>query len=929
VNARVISSFLWRAPLLPVSALRRPRAALCAHPLGGEALALASPDLAAALARGKSGARAEQTLDRYARRAAFRPTPHGLLAGVGVGQLGSRTTFSSGATRAYRTLTWGKLAAAGRDLLDDPETRPAVRVRAAPSLLVSAGEAAWLAFGEEGPLEVRHADVDPALAAVLEAAERWAGWAEVRAAAGRAFADEPDGPEAGDLDDYLLLLIDQGLLDFDLRPPLVGPAPLAWMRARLAAVPTAAAAEASARLQPAEAALVHEGKAVLSRAVVERAAALAPLLFRLQEALAPPAEERALGRQLDERLAALAELLGAGPFDLAALATGAYGDGLSEVDEEPPAATPPETALLAHLVEALTEAARAGRDVVELDPVVLDQLLLPADPPPSFELVLTPAPRGTDWLLGLHAPAGASWGRHGHALGAPMTAALAELHAAERAAGLPAADVSYAPSAALADLCAHPATRRSALALVSWPEGEAIAPRDLTLTVDPGAPPALRREGASIHPSPLHRVRSTTAPAGLYRLLAGWSFVRQHAPWALAWGALGELPRLPRVRLGGFVIGPASWRIPPGPGLRRWRAAAALPRHVQVGAGDELLLVDLDAPAAAQDLARHAGGRAYEVWPPLDQLVDEGGRRVEAVVAVVVQQDPVGTSAAPIVPTRPPDHWTTFKLFGAEERQDEVLLALVAPLVAEAQAAGAVDRWHFLRYLEGTRHHLRVRVHTEAERGAEIVARRLRALAEPLRLAGDLLAVETAEYFPEVARYGGAETMALVERLFELDSELVLRLLTLDAESPEPLPGDRLDWLVRGFDALARGLGLDLEARRALAERRRGAHLGASTPALDAEYRTRQRRLAGALAGGAADALAAPLDAHALRVQAIAGGLTAPVLTALLGALPALLHVNAVRLLGARPEEEAAAYLFWERTLEGLAARRKRARVPE
>jgi thiopeptide-type bacteriocin biosynthesis protein len=253
----------------------------------------------------------------------------------------------------------------------------------------------------------------------------------------------------------------------------------------------------------------------------------------------------------------------------------------------------------------------------------------------------------------------------------------------------------------------------------------------------------------------------------------------------------------------------------------------------------------------------------------------------------------------------------------------------VAPAVAEGQAAGDIDRWQFLRYLEGTRHHLRLRVHTEAERGADLFARGLRALAEPLRLAGDLVAIETAEYFPELARYGGAETMGVVERLFELDSELVLRLLSIDAESAEPLAGDRLDWLVRGFDALARGLGLELEARQALAARRRGAHLPDSTPALDADYRIRQRRLADALGGAVADALVAPLDAHALRVQAIAGALSPAALASLLEVLPPLLHVNAVRLLGARPDEEAAAYLFWERTLEGLAARRRRSRRPE
>src|SRR5207244_8256015 len=132
------------------------------------------------------------------------------------------------------------------------------------------------------------------------------------------------------------------------------------------------------------------------------------------------------------------------------------------------------------------------------------------------------------------------------AVGAPLGEALGELAAAEVAAhpGQRRLDVAYSPSEALADLCAHPPIRAGVLALSGWPardpggvpgDDDALTPADLELVVDGGAPIALRARagGGTVVPSPLGRVRSDTAPAGAYRLLAGWSLYRQHAPWAL------------------------------------------------------------------------------------------------------------------------------------------------------------------------------------------------------------------------------------------------------------------------------------------------------------------------------------------------------------------------------------------------------------
>ena len=167
--------------------------------------------------------------------------------------------------------------------------------------------------------------------------------------------------------------------------------------------------------------------------------------------------------------------------------------------------------------------------------------------------------------------------------------------------------MAFAPAPDLTDLAARPASARRRLALTRWGDPDAdgdgergeLSPAALELVADPSEPAALAlraratptQDGAPVVPAAFARLRSTTAPAGIPRLLVGWSLWRQHAPWALPLGPLAELAFIPRLCLDGFVIAPASWRLPDDnrspDAIRRWRRAAGVPRYVQVGQGDE------------------------------------------------------------------------------------------------------------------------------------------------------------------------------------------------------------------------------------------------------------------------------------------------------------------------------------------------------
>ena len=322
-------------------------------------------------------------------------------------------------------------------------------------------------------------------------------------------------------------------------------------------------------------------------------------------------------------------------------------------------------------------------------------------------------------------------------------------------------------------------------------------------------------------------------------------------------------------------------------------------------------------------------------------MPDEGGRRVEAVVAVahVPDGDEIEGLTATIEATRaagrvpppaqapPAENWVSFRLYGAVERQDAVLFEAVGPAVKAALDAGEIDAWFFLPYVDqpGRRHHLRVRGHAGSERKAEAFSRRVRRALAFLCARGDVVSVEMGGYFREAARYGGAALMPAVERLFQASSELVLAIL--EAEDQGTAQVDRVALAVRAADAIAGGLGLDVAARMGLARRCREACARAGL--LDEEharqeYRQRARQLLAWLAGQGADVCTPALASLNETAASLAGSLNSDLRLALQQKLPVLLHLQDVRLAGANLAAEALAHYLWHRTLEGIAAQSKR-----
>jgi thiopeptide-type bacteriocin biosynthesis protein len=139
---------------------------------------------------------------------------------------------------------------------------------------------------------------------------------------------------------------------------------------------------------------------------------------------------------------------------------------------------------------------------------------------------------------------------------------------------------------------------------------------------------------------------------------------------------------------------------------------------------------------------------------------------------------------------------------------------IFAPLIREAVASGAADRWFFIRYADPD-WHVRLRFHGRPERLHAEVLPALQAAASPLLNDGRLRRLQFDTYEREVERYGGPEGIEIAERFFHADSDAVLEIMALLDPEDEGLD-ERWRMTLRGIDALLTDCGFDLASKYAL-----------------------------------------------------------------------------------------------------------------
>ncbi|HEX2164230.1 MAG TPA: lantibiotic dehydratase, partial [Thermoanaerobaculia bacterium] len=321
---------------------------------------------------------------------------------------------------------------------------------------------------------------------------------------------------------------------------------------------------------------------------------------------------------------------------------------------------------------------------------------------------------------------------------------------------------------------------------------------------------------------------------GVYRFLAALQSQGVRAGLGWRWGLLEAFPFLPRVTAGRLVLARARWAASGDEiaaldrrddadryaAVRAWRERRGVPRWAVLPDGDNELVVDLDNPLAVDAFLGLVRGRPRvqlaELFPAPDELCATGpaGRFAHELLVPFVRRREPTRAAAPPPPLPaarsfpPGSEWLYVRLYTGTATADRVLRHAVDRVVRPALAAGAADRWFFLRYGDPD-WHLRLRLHGDPRRLAGEVLPALDDALAPLAADGQVWKVELGTYEREVERYGGPAGVALCERLFEADSEAAVAVLDLLAGDASADVVWRL--ALAGLDRLLADLRLDGE----------------------------------------------------------------------------------------------------------------------
>jgi len=476
------------------------------------------------------------------------------------------------------------------------------------------------------------------------------------------------------------------------------------------------------------------------------------------------------------------------------------------------------------------------------------------------------------------------------------------------------AEISYLPAGRMANILTRPPIWRFRINLVD-PACQAsefdIALSDLMLTVQ-GKEVQLwsRRLGKQVipHLTSAHNV-NMQLNLTVYKFLYALQLHGMRQP-QLGWGGMfGDASYLPRLRFENLVLAPARWQLLPAalskfaaqPGAKQEHFLRAMldkmqvPRWIELEEGDKTLVLDRsDALDFAQLLKFAKEGRKLVLAEVMEEF-DEAGLLDGCLswrheVLVPLRRAPGNTARRSARPSYqrdlqkvPFDEVIYVKLYGGAEAIDATVLPQVRGWLERQRQAGLLARWFFIRYRDSD-WHLRLRMFPVKGKHAELLVRAA-GMADAAQQEGDIISFEFAPYEREMIRYGGPGQIVAHEKLFCIDSELIVRMLDQAAFGGAPPTRWRMAMLA--IDALLSDFGLEIAAKSALMNTMANNFklefqlTKQQTVMLGTEHRRDARELLAALRG-TADAPGWALELRTLleTMSAARRGLARPLLTA-------------------------------------------------
>jgi thiopeptide-type bacteriocin biosynthesis protein len=331
--------------------------------------------------------------------------------------------------------------------------------------------------------------------------------------------------------------------------------------------------------------------------------------------------------------------------------------------------------------------------------------------------------------------------------------------------------------------------------------GKTLGPDDLAVTATLRGLHLVHREtGQVIEPQVFHPLDLEKQMPALGRFLAHLPRAFTADYLAFDWGPFRRLPHLPAVRYRRSVLSPEQWRLtaavlPPAHAeladwrrsLAAWRERTGCPAAVQLHNGDQTLRLDLAEPLHALCLREHVDDDKPAIMTRAREPGDYGwigGHAQEIALPLTRRAAPAPTEMPRRLvsvsgarhgqlPLAVGSAWESAKLFTAPDAMDEIIGGHLPALIA---SLGTDEAW-FIRYRNREEtDHLRLRIaagHGQAARRAATLA----AWVSDLRARRLCARCALDTYYPEAGRYGGGECMRAAEAVFAADSAVAIAQL--------------------------------------------------------------------------------------------------------------------------------------------------------